>query len=88
MSEKPELQYHAPAAIVRRLRDYVAHELAGLNEDNPIEALLYAEYRLANELQMIRLVLGVSGKEPPLFKVGPFEVVYVPEEENDDTDET
>ena len=50
-----------PAALVRRLRDNVSRELAGLNEDEPRLALRYAEDLLGNELQMIRIALSKEG---------------------------
>ena len=59
MAEKSELQYRDPRAMVRRLRDNLSRELAGLNEDNAVRALIYAEERLADEIQAIRLVLNV-----------------------------
>lgn len=46
-----------PAALVRRLRDGLAAELAGLNEDNAVEALRYAAQRLSAELQQVHAVL-------------------------------
>jgi len=59
MAEKSELQYRDPRAMVRRLRDNLSRELAGLSEDNAVRALIYAEERLADEIQAIRLVLNV-----------------------------
>jgi len=44
-------------AAVRRLRDGLSAELAGLNEDEADAALRYAADRLAEELTRIRLLL-------------------------------
>jgi len=55
--------YRDPRRMIRRLRDGLSAELAGLNEDNAIEALRYAEDRLGNELAMVRLVLELQ-EEP------------------------
>lgn len=58
-----EFQYRDPRRVVRHLRDHVAdglaRELAGLNEDNAVEALMYVEDLLANELSVVRLCLGM-----------------------------
>ena len=50
-----------PREVVRRLRDYLAFMLAGLNEDNAVEALEDAEGWLAAELFTVRVCLESAG---------------------------
>lgn len=56
-------QNDAARAMVRRLRDGLARELAGLNEDAPRKALRYAAERIAAVLAEIKAVLEEIGTE-------------------------
>ena len=60
--------YRDLAFNVRQVRDEVAaeleqkaQELKGLNEENALEALEYAEELLANALQRVRLCIMLAG---------------------------
>jgi len=57
-----EYQYRDPRRVVRYLRDRIAdglaRELAGLNEGNAVDALIYAEDLLGNALSVVRLCLS------------------------------
>ena len=58
MSEEREpYSVNDAAKLVRRLADGLSRELAGLNVDAPEAALAYAEDRLGNALQLVRLSL-------------------------------
>lgn len=62
-AEAEEYQYRDPRRVVRYLRDHVAdglaRALAGLNEDNAVDALIYAEDLMGNALSVVRLCLGM-----------------------------
>ena len=62
-AEAEKYQYRDPRRVVRYLRDQIAdglaRELAGLNEDNAVAALIHAEDLLANALSVVRLCLAM-----------------------------
>lgn len=71
MSERIDLRvidraYADPRVVVRYLRDHIAdglaRELSGLNEQRAVAALEYAEDRLANALQVVRLCLAEQNR--------------------------
>jgi len=64
-SQEEEYQYRDPRRVVlylqEHLADGLARELMGLNPDDAVPALVYAEDRLANALCVVRLCLNQIG---------------------------
>ena len=58
MTPESDFQYRDPRQVVRYVREKIAPGLAGLSEDDAVDALIKAEDLLGNGLSVVRLCLG------------------------------